>query len=88
MARNDKQLAAVREMLRDAWAARSGGQPYPRMARAYGYVDGYMRALLELGSVSKEELLALVAEERRRAGGPAFAPLSREGDDAGEIVAA
>lgn len=61
----------LRKMLRDVFVARSTGTSYARMARAHGYVDGYMRALIESGQASKEELLRLVAEERARVGGPA-----------------
>ena len=58
-------------MLRDVFAARAAGTSYVRMARAHGYVDGYMKAILEHGVASKDELLKLVAEERRRIDGPA-----------------
>ncbi|MGO8993947.1 MAG: hypothetical protein ACLQVI_11500 [Polyangiaceae bacterium] len=62
----------VRSMLRDVFVAKSGGETYARLARAHGYVDGYMRALLETGVVSKEELLAIVAAEREQVSGPAM----------------
>ena len=58
-------------MLRDVFAARASGTSYARMARAHGYVDGYMKAILEQGLASKDELLKLVAEERSRIDGPA-----------------
>jgi hypothetical protein len=58
-------------MLRDVFAARAAGTSYAQMARAHGYVDGYMRALLEQGLATKDELLKLVAEERCRIAGPA-----------------
>jgi len=66
-----KMRDELRKMLRDVFIARSAGTSYPRMARAHGYVDGYMRALLECGLATKEELLKLVAEERARIDGPA-----------------
>jgi hypothetical protein len=66
----------LRKMLRDVFAARAQGTTYARMARAHGYVDGYMRAILEQGLASKEELLRLVAEERSRIDGPAMRTLS------------
>jgi len=68
----------LRSMLRDLFAARSEGAVYTRLARAHGYVDGYMRALLESGMATKEELLAVVAEERTRADGPATAEVKAD----------
>ncbi len=56
----------LRTMLSDVFAARAAGETYGRLARAHGYVDGYMRALLETGLVEKSELLGLVAAERER----------------------
>ena len=63
----------LRKMLRDVFLARAGGTSYARMARAHGYVDGYMRAMLECGWAQRDELLRLVAEERARIHGPATA---------------
>ena len=73
----------LRTMLRDVFQARAAGTTHPRMARAHGYVDGYMRSLLETGMASKQELLRLVAEQRAEVYGPATAevfatvPISR-----------
>jgi len=61
----------LRKMLRDVFTLRTEGSAYPRMARAHGYVDGYMRAILEGGVASRDELLKIVAEEREAASGPA-----------------
>jgi hypothetical protein len=66
----------LRSMLKDVFVAKSGGETYARLARAHGYVDGYMRALLETGLVSKEELLAVVAAEREHVSGPAMRAIS------------
>ena len=65
-------IAELRTMLADVFAAKESGEAYGRLARAHGYVDGFMRALLELGFVSKAELLEIVNEERDRASGPAL----------------
>jgi hypothetical protein len=62
----------LRTMLRDVFVAKSAGETYSRLARAHGYVDGYMRALLETDVVSKDELLAIVASEREQVSGPAI----------------
>ena len=66
-----EMLAELRTMLHDVFAAREKGTSHPRMARAHGYVDGYMRVILETGIASKKELLTLVAEERAAVCGPA-----------------
>lgn len=66
-----EMMAELRTMLRDVFAARSEGAAYARLARAHGYVDGYMRAMMEAGMIGKDELLAVVAEERTFAHGPA-----------------
>jgi hypothetical protein len=68
-------LENLRTMLKDVFALRTGGVAYARLARAHGYVDGYMRVLLETNIADKNELLALVAEERELADGPATATL-------------
>jgi len=63
----------LRRMLADVFAAKASGEAYGRLARAHGYVDGYMRALLDLDYVSKDELLDLVNGERERSS-PAMRP--------------
>ena len=64
-------LSELRKMLHDVFVARATGALHPKITRSHGYVDGYMRALLETGTASKEELLMLVAEERAIVSGPA-----------------
>ena len=71
-----EMLDELKKMLHDVFVARAAGTSHPRLARAHGYVDGYMRALLECGHASKTELLALVAEQRERVNGPATQTLS------------
>lgn len=66
-----EMLAELRGRLQEMFEAREAGALSPRMAREQGYVDGLMRAMLDLGVVSKHELLALVAAERARVSGPA-----------------
>jgi len=65
-------ISELRTMLADVFAAKEKGEAYGRLARAHGYVDGYMRALLDVGLVTKAELLDLVNGERERASGPAL----------------
>jgi hypothetical protein len=67
-----EMISDLRVMLTDVFVAKAAGEAYGRLARAHGYVDGYMRALLETGTVTKAELLEIVAAERERASGPAM----------------
>jgi hypothetical protein len=71
-------LQELRKMLRDVFAARLDGTSHPRMARAHGYVDGYMRVLLDTGIATKQELLDLVASERAAVCGPALGAVATE----------
>lgn len=84
MKSKSEMMSELRAMLGDVFAANAAGQVYGRLARAHGYVDGYMRALLDLEVVSKDELLQLVRAERERASGPATKTIS----DVVEVVAA
>jgi hypothetical protein len=78
-------LSELQTMLRDLLAAAAAGGGRARIARAHGYVDGYMRALLDLGIAQQPELLQLVAAERERASGPAVRVVD---PDSGDIAAA
>ncbi|HZU84873.1 MAG TPA: hypothetical protein VE987_18205 [Polyangiaceae bacterium] len=78
-------LDELRSMFRSTLAASSAGGNHARLSRARGCVDGYMRALLDLGVASRAELLTLVAAERERAHGPGARTVEPGAD---EIVAA
>ena len=79
-------LAELRRLLHDVFVAHTEGANHARLARAHGYVDGYMRALLESGQATKQELLELVALERAKVNGPATREICAE--SAAEIAAA
>lgn len=79
-------LTELRRLLNDLFTARAEGANYPRLARAHVTVDVAVRALLESGHASKQELLELVALERARVSGPATREIAAE--SAGEIAAA
>jgi hypothetical protein len=64
-------LEELKRMLRDVFTATATGHAYARVARAHGYVDGFMRAILDTGFATKAELLLLVAHEREQISGPA-----------------
>jgi hypothetical protein len=78
-------LSELQTMLRDLLAAAAACGERARIARAHGYVDGFMRALLDLGVAEQAELLQLVAAERERASGPAMRFIDPE---PGQTVAA
>lgn len=72
MAKKNKRemLEDLRGMLREAFHLREQGVAYAKLARTHGYVDGYMRVLIEAGLATQKELLALVAATRAEALGP------------------
>jgi len=82
----DEMLNELRGMLRDVFAAQAAGAVHARVARAHGYVDGFMRALLDTGIAGKQELLELVASERQQISGPALRTMAQIDDS--ETVAA
>ena len=63
-------IAELRRALRDMLHLINRGASGPKLARAQGFVDGYMRALLDAKLATQRELLALVAEERSDINGP------------------
>jgi hypothetical protein len=78
-------IAELQRHLHDVFVARHEGVSQPRGFRAQGFVDGYMRALLESGLCTQAELLALVAAERTRVSGPPTRQIAI--DPASEIAA-
>ncbi len=71
MSTKAEMLSAVEGMLKEAFLAKAEGAPQPRLARAYGYADGYLKALLDSGLATQKELLAIVANVRAEISGPA-----------------
>lgn len=59
-------VETLRGLLRDNMDARFAGGAYAKLARAQGYADGFMAALIDAGIFEERELLAIVTEERRR----------------------
>jgi hypothetical protein len=78
-----EMLGAVEGMLKEAFLAKAEGASQPRLARVYGYADGYLKALLDAGLATQKELLAIVAGVRTAVDGPAT-----ENRDTGTEVAA
>lgn len=80
-------VQTLRELLRDVLRQRDAGVPNARFARALGYVDGYMQALIDAGVAEERELLHMVAEERRRTDGPGSAELQAAPEPEARAVA-
>jgi hypothetical protein len=72
MQTRNEVLEELRTMFRNVLATSAVGGSHARLSRARGCVDGYMRALLDLGIATRAELLELIAAERERANGPAL----------------
>ena len=70
-----EMLSTLRSLLHEALLLQNAGASQSKLTRAYGAVDGYMRALLDAGVAVQSELLAIVAEERTAVGGPATGTL-------------
>lgn len=81
-----EMLEALRGLLREVLKLRTDGAAYAKLSRASGAVDGYVRALLELGVAEEREILALIAAERGAVDGPATTELKRE--DSAAVLAA
>ena len=72
MKQNKEQaLGRLHELLGDFYGLRCRGASASRLSRAQGYLDGYMRSLLEVGLCSRQELLQAVASQRSNSLGPA-----------------
>jgi hypothetical protein len=80
-------LHDLETMLRDVLRATDSGRSYARVARAHGYVDGFMRGLLDTGFATKDELLAIVARERAETSGPATADVESFDGANGDVAA-
>ncbi|MGE0790677.1 MAG: hypothetical protein AB7S26_33695 [Sandaracinaceae bacterium] len=58
-------LDRVVDLVRQVTEARFEGGEYAKLARAHGYADGYMRALLDAGLADRDTLIAAVGQARR-----------------------
>jgi DNA-binding FrmR family transcriptional regulator len=66
-----EMLQTLRTLLGDVFRLRNQGAAYAKIARAQGYIDGYMRMLMDAKVVDQRELLQLIAAERCSVDGPA-----------------
>ncbi len=75
-------LGELRQMLSELFRQHRDGAAGTRLARAHGYVDGYMRSAVASGLVTQRELLALVSEQRKQVLGPAVGTVVAESEAA------
>ncbi|HEY3493059.1 MAG TPA: hypothetical protein VGK73_00165 [Polyangiaceae bacterium] len=61
----------LRALLRESLRLQASGGNQPKLALAQGYVDGFVRALVESGLSDHKTLLEIVREVRGELGGPA-----------------
>jgi hypothetical protein len=69
-------IAELKRLLSDAFETQRRGALQSRLGRSYGYIDGYMRVLIDTGVASESELLEVVAMERVRQSGPSTKTLA------------
>ena len=62
--RNDELMGVLAGLLKDVLKARFAGTERAKLARAHGYADGYMRALLDAKLVDRATLLSVVSDSR------------------------
>jgi hypothetical protein len=73
-----EMIVELRKLLNAMFVAQADGSSYVRIARERGYVDGYMRVLLDGGHATSKELLEVVARERAKVRGPATAEIAAD----------
>ncbi len=76
MASKQRAITELRTHIREMLELLAQGSTFPKLSRAQGQVDGYMRALLDSGQATERELLALVADVRREMRGEATAEVT------------
>jgi len=77
-------LEILRSLLRQSLKLQTEGAAQPRLGQAIGYVDGFVRALLESGIADHATLLAVVREVRAESSGP---PTALVAEDAASVAA-
>jgi hypothetical protein len=68
----------LKSLLRESMRLHAGGASGQRLGRADGYVDGFVRALVESGVCDHASILAVVKGVRRELGGPATGELEAD----------
>lgn len=71
MRSKSEMLRELEAMLREVFEARAQGAEHMRLVRTHGYIDGFMKAMLDAGTATRQELLDVVAKQRGLVYGPA-----------------
>ena len=74
----DTMLGQLEKLIKDMLEIRYRGGNYYCLARAQGMVDGYMRAMIESGAATQDELLRIVRDLRAATDGPALKTVSAD----------
>lgn len=68
----------LKGLLRESMRLHADGASGQRLGRADGYVDGFVRALVESGISDHASILAVVTSVRRELGGAPTGPLEAD----------
>ena len=68
----------LRALLRESLRLQQSGANQPKLALAQGYVDGFVRALVESGLSDHKAMLDIVREVRGELGGPATTVVEKQ----------
>lgn len=75
-AKSESELHEIlKSLLRESMRLHNEGASGARLGRADGYVDGFVRALVEAGLTDHASILAIVKGVRREVGGAATGEL-------------
>ena len=81
-------LEILRSLLRESFRLQAEGGSQARLGQAVGYIDGYVRALIETGVADHAALLAVVRDVRAELCGSATRVVEAETETERQIVAA
>ena len=68
----------LKSLLRESMRLHADGASGQRLGRADGYVDGFVRALVESGASDHKTILGIIKGVRRELGGPATAEVESD----------
>jgi hypothetical protein len=71
-------LEILRSLLRESFRLQAEGGSQPRLSQAVGYIDGFVRALIESGVADLATLLGVVRDVRAESRGAATRVLEAE----------
>lgn len=71
-------IEILRSLLRESLRLQAQGATQPRLGQAMGYIDGYVRALMETGVADHATLLAVIRDVRAESRGAATRVLEAE----------